>query len=69
MIWPHGQETLQDFLPRLNGIHRNIKFTKELEQNGTLPFLDVLVKKKMNGTLGHTVYKKTTKQTYIYVWT
>jgi hypothetical protein len=31
----------------------------ELEQNGTLPVLDVLVKKKMDGTLNHTAYKKT----------
>jgi hypothetical protein len=60
MILPHGQETIQDLLQYLNGIHGNIMFTKELEQNGTLPFLDVLVKKKMDGTLGHTVYRKTT---------
>jgi hypothetical protein len=57
MIWPHRQETLQDSLQHLNGIHRNIKFTKELEQNGTLPFLDVLAKKKMDGILCHTVYR------------
>jgi hypothetical protein len=65
MIWPHGQQTLQEFL-HLNGIHGNIKLTKELEQNGTLPFLDVLVKKKTDGTLGHTVYRKTTN-TDIYL--
>jgi len=28
----------------------------ELEQNGTLPFLDVLVKKNTDGTLAQTVY-------------
>jgi hypothetical protein len=68
MICPHGQETLQGFLQHLNGIHRNIKFTKELEQNGTLPFLDVLVKKKMDGTLGHMVYRKTTNiDVYLHV--
>jgi hypothetical protein len=60
IIWPHEQETFQDFLQHLNGIHGKFKFTKELEQNGTLPLLDVLVKKKMDGTLGHTVYRKTT---------
>ena len=31
----------------------------ELEQNGTLPLLDVLVKKKTDGILSHTAYKKT----------
>jgi len=35
-------------------------FTIELEQNGTLPFLDVLVKKNADGTLAHTMYRKTT---------
>ena len=68
MIWPHGQETLQDFLHHLNGIHGNIKFTKELEQNAILPFLYVLVEKKMDGTLGHTVYRKTTNtDVYLHV--
>jgi hypothetical protein len=32
----------------------------ELEQNGTLPFLDVLVKKSTDGTLAHMVYRKMT---------
>lgn len=32
----------------------------ELEQNGTLPFLDVLVKKNRDGTLAHMMYRKTT---------
>jgi hypothetical protein len=32
----------------------------ELEQNGILPFLYVLAKKKTDGTLGHTIYRKTT---------
>jgi len=40
-------------------------FTKELEQNEILPFLDVLVKKKMDGTLGHTVYRKNHKHRHI----
>jgi hypothetical protein len=30
----------------------------ELEQNGTLPFLDVLVKKNTDGTLADMVYRK-----------
>jgi hypothetical protein len=31
----------------------------ELEQNGILQLLDVLVKKKTDGTLSHKAYKKT----------
>lgn len=44
VIWPHGKETLQNSLHHLNGIHGNIKFTMEIEQNETLTFIDVLVK-------------------------
>jgi hypothetical protein len=35
----------------------NIKFTMEMEKNGSLPFLDVLITKKPGGSLGHTVYR------------
>jgi hypothetical protein len=53
------KETLHDFLQHLNGIHTSIKFTTELEQNGTLPISDVQVKKNTDGTISHTAYKKT----------
>jgi hypothetical protein len=40
----------------------------ELEQNGTLPFLDVLVKKNTDDTLAHMVYRKTTNTSvYLHV--
>jgi hypothetical protein len=40
----------------------------DLEQNGTLPFLDVLVKKNTDGTLAHTVYRKMTNTSlYLHV--
>ena len=32
----------------------------EKEKDGTLPFLDVLVIKEEDGSLGHTVYRKNT---------
>ncbi|KAK5649280.1 hypothetical protein RI129_000309 [Pyrocoelia pectoralis] len=60
VIWSHGQEKLKAFLEHLNNVHPNIKFTIEIEQNDQLPFLDVLVKKKRDGRLGHTVYRKPT---------
>jgi len=41
----------------------------ELEHNGTLPFLDVLVKKNTEGNLAHMVYRKMTNTLYIYMWT
>lgn len=60
IIWQHGIEELNNFLIHLNSIHEDIKFTMEIEENDCLPFLDILVKKKNNGSLGHTVYRKPT---------
>ncbi|XP_062837651.1 uncharacterized protein LOC134299269 [Anolis carolinensis] len=59
-IWSHGEEELSKFLDHLNSIHPNIQFTMEKEKEGKLPFLDVLVIRKPNQQLGHTVYRKPT---------
>jgi hypothetical protein len=60
VIWPHGQEKLMDFLNHLNDIHNNIQFTMEIEEEGHLPFLDIDIYRKMDGSLGHKVYRKPT---------
>lgn len=44
----------------MNSIHPNIKLTMETEKDGSLPFLDLLIHRKPNGTLGHGVYRKAT---------
>src|SRR5436190_11970228 len=58
VIWPHGRQSLENFVTLLNSIHPNIQFTMEVENNRSLPFLDVLVTRKEDGTLGHSVYRK-----------
>jgi hypothetical protein len=60
VIWPHGEEELRKFLDHLNSIHHNIKFTMEVEKKLSLPFLYVLVSRRPDGSLGHTVYRKPT---------
>ncbi|KAJ4427431.1 hypothetical protein ANN_25053 [Periplaneta americana] len=60
VVWRHGEPALRDFLNHLNGVHKQIQFTMELESDGRLPFLDVLVHRKPDGTLGHSVYRKPT---------
>jgi hypothetical protein len=60
MVWPHGEEELREFLDHVNSIHHNIKFTMEVEKNRSLLFLDVLVSRRPDGSLGHTVYRKPT---------
>jgi len=52
---------LQEFQKHLNGIHENIKFTMKIEQNGALSFLNVLVTRRLDGTLGHTIHRKPTR--------
>jgi hypothetical protein len=32
----------------------------ETEENGSIPFLDILIKTKDDGNLGHTIYRKKT---------
>ena len=42
VVWPHGKDTLQDFLKYLNEQHSSIKFTMEVEEEGKISFLDVI---------------------------
>ncbi|XP_046383788.1 uncharacterized protein LOC124154233 [Ischnura elegans] len=60
IIWPHGTEGLDRFLNHLNSRHQNIRFTMEKERDGKLPFLDVMVRRKGDGSLRHAIYRKTT---------
>ncbi|XP_018349960.1 PREDICTED: uncharacterized protein LOC108753114 [Trachymyrmex septentrionalis] len=67
VIWRHGRAEFCKFLIFLNNQHPNIHFTIDIEENGKLPFLDVLVSKKADGTLGYQVYRKPTHtDRYLY---
>jgi hypothetical protein len=60
VIWPHGPDRLRDFLDHLNSVHQNIQFTMETEKDGNLPFLDIDIYHRPDGSLGHRVYCKPT---------
>ncbi|XP_071447161.1 uncharacterized protein [Hetaerina americana] len=60
IMWPHGTEALTEFLGHMNCVHPNIQFTMETEKNKRLPFLDILIERKRDGSLGHQVYRKPT---------
>jgi hypothetical protein len=60
VVWPHGEYELQKFLHFLKSIHQNIKFTMDTEKNSSLPFLDVVVNRRPEGSMGHAVYRKPT---------
>lgn len=57
-IIPDGEE--EELLDKLNSFNEAINFTYEKEENGQLPFLDTLVIKKEDGTLGKTIFRKKT---------
>ena len=46
VLWPYGEQELNKFFEHLNIQSVDIKFTMEVEKNGSIPFLDVLVYKK-----------------------
>ena len=58
--WTHGRTELENLFNQLNSISSEIKIMMEFEQKGIIPFLDVLVIRKEDGTLGHQVFKKKT---------
>jgi len=67
VLWPHGETELRKFFEHLNNRSEDIKFTMEEEDNGSIPFLDVLVTRKVDGTLGHKVFrKKTHTESYLH---
>ena len=51
------EEYIDHVLHKINNFHNNINFTYELEQNGGIAFLDVLIMKSAN-ELKTTVYRK-----------
>ena len=50
---------IDEFHEHLSEQNTNIQFTKEIEENGKIPFLDCLVTRE-NNTLRTTVYRKPT---------
>ena len=62
LIWPHGEDTLQDFLTMVNNYCNTIvKFTEEHSQH-EIPFLDTLVYKENGKLLARVYHKKYQKQ-------
>ncbi|XP_050559861.1 uncharacterized protein LOC118265684 [Spodoptera frugiperda] len=55
-----GEQEVKVCLAHLNNMHAKINFTYELENERTLPFLDVKILVRADGSLGHSVYRKST---------
>nr|VZI18129.1 unnamed protein product [Spirometra erinaceieuropaei] len=54
------REMVSNFHALLNSVLPDIQFTMETENNNQIAFLDVLVHRKVNGSLKTTVYRKAT---------
>ena len=55
---PHGRLELNNSKDHINNQYDNIKWNMELEDEGSLWFLDVLVIKNPNSALAHKVCRK-----------
>ncbi|BHF79075.1 hypothetical protein SprV_0602219200 [Sparganum proliferum] len=58
-----NKDILYHFHNLLDTVFPDIKFTRKEEQEQQLPFMDVLVRRNLNGELETTVYRKTTNVT------
>ena len=55
-----NNENVNNLLSLFNNLHANITFTVEFEKCGKLPFLDVLLQRNSDGSIGRSVYRKPT---------
>ena len=51
---------MKDILTAFNKLHQNIKFAAEFECNATLPFLDVSIHRRRDGSVQTRTYRKPT---------
>ncbi len=65
MLWPHGKESLLEFVQHLNSVHHSLKFTCESSES-SLPMLDSMIIKDQSGKLYTTLYSKST-ETHSYL--
>ncbi len=65
VIWQHSRDQLNVFLDHLNSQHPAIRFTIEMEENGCLPFLDVLVMRESNHCKTTVFRKKSNSERFI----
>jgi len=54
-----SKDGMDKFFPNLNKVHSSVSFSKELEADGQLTYLDVLLTKNENG-IETTIYRKNT---------
>jgi hypothetical protein len=65
LIWEGTDRELDGFTNYINGKEKRIQFTVEKEQNGELPFLDIMIMKEQDKIITKIYRKPTHTQRYI----
>jgi hypothetical protein len=60
VVWPHGRESLDQFLNHLNSLHSSIKFTMEIEENNQIPFFGCVGDTGRRPASSHSLQKENT---------
>ena len=58
-------DMVQKFFAHINSIEASIEFTNKHEKEDSLPFLDMLIMKKIDGILATKIYRKKLTSTFI----
>ena len=65
----HKEANKQGFLQHINNVDPAIKFTVEdNKEDGSIPFLDTIIKPEVDGSLSITVYRKPTHTDQYLQW-
>ena len=65
----HKEANKQGFLQHINSVDHAIRFTVEdNKEDGSIPFLDTIVKPEVDGSLSITVYRKPTHTDHYLQW-
>ena len=59
---------ISEVIREINSFHPNIKFTHEVEKDGKIAFLDVLLTKRRDGNIETSVYRKPTNNNIYINW-
>ncbi|KAA3680386.1 uncharacterized protein DEA37_0014864 [Paragonimus westermani] len=60
LIFSRSKQMIDNLVQRLNSCHPNLKVTCEFEVSNCLPFLDILISRREDGSVRRTVYRKPT---------
>ena len=60
LIFCDSKQQFEALLEKMNGVHPNLRVTSEFESDGSLPFLDILISRREDGSIKRSVYRKST---------